>query len=59
MAVPKRKTSKAKHKIRRNSNTKIVSSSYVEDKKSGDFTRPHHIRPDGSYNNRQILHKKS
>ena len=58
MAVPKRKTSVSKKKMRR-SHHKISSLNIVEDKKSGEYRLSHHLDPKtGMYKGRQILDPK-
>ena len=55
MAVPKRKTSVSKKKMRR-SHLKISSVNVVEDKKSGEYKLPHHVDlKSGYYNGKKIL----
>ena len=55
MAVPKRKTSTSKKKMRR-SHHKLSSDNLIEDKKSGEFKRSHHIDlKSGYYNGKKIL----
>tara|TARA_B100000886_G_scaffold330915_1_gene281870 strand:+ start:2821 stop:2994 length:174 start_codon:yes stop_codon:yes gene_type:complete len=55
MAVPKRKTSVSKKKMRR-SHHRLHSSNAVEDKKSGEFRLSHHIDlKSGFYNGKKIL----
>ena len=55
MAVPKRKTSKSRRDQRR-SHHKIKETNIVEDKKSGEYKRSHHIDPkSGFYNGKKIL----
>ena len=55
MAVPKRKTSVSKKKMRR-SHHGITSVNIVEDKKSGEFKLSHHIDlKTGFYNGKKIL----
>ena len=55
MAVPKRKTSVSKKRMRR-SHQKLSSVNLVEDKKSGEFRRSHHIDlKSGHYNGKKIL----
>ena len=55
MAVPKRKTSVSKKKMRR-SHHKINAVNLIEDKKSGEFRRSHHVDlKSGYYNGRKIL----
>ena len=58
MAVPKRKTSKARRNKRR-SHQRISKVNIVEDKKSGEFRLSHHIDlKTGLYNGKQILEPK-
>ena len=55
MAVPKRKTSTSKKKMRR-SHHKIVGPNIIEDKKSGEYKLSHHIDlKSGFYNGKKIL----
>ena len=55
MAVPKRKTSISKKKMRR-SHHKLSSANAVEDKKSGEYKLSHHIDlKSGLYNGKKIL----
>ncbi len=55
MAVPKSKISRMKRGFRRSTDA-LKSPIYVEDKKSGEMHRPHHINLiTGEYNGRQIL----
>ena len=55
MAVPKRKTSTSKKKMRR-SHHKIVGPNIIEDKKSGEYKLSHHIDlKTGYYNGKKIL----
>ena len=55
MAVPKRKTSVSKKKMRR-SHHREKQSSIVEDKKSGEFRLSHHLDlKTGYYNGKKIL----
>ena len=55
MAVPKRKTSVSKKKMRR-SHHKINSVNVVEDKKSGEYKLSHHIDLKTCYyNGKKIL----
>ena len=55
MAVPKRKTSFSKKKMRR-SHHKLSSHNIVEDKKSGEYKLSHHIDlKSGYYNGKKIL----
>ena len=58
MAVPKRKTSPMKRGFRRSADA-LKDPSYVEDKESGEFRRPHHIDlKTGMYRGRQVLEAK-
>ena len=58
MAVPKRKTSTSKKKMRR-SHHRISETNIVEDKKSGEYRLSHHLDPKtGMYKGRQILDPK-
>ena len=55
MAVPKRKTSLAKKRMRR-SHHKLSSVNVVEDKKSGEYKLSHHVDlKSGFYNGKKIL----
>tara|TARA_E500000178_G_scaffold336713_1_gene375070 strand:+ start:3433 stop:3606 length:174 start_codon:yes stop_codon:yes gene_type:complete len=55
MAVPKRKTSISRKKMRR-SHHKLSSVNLIEDKKSGEFKLPHHVDlKSGYYNGKKIL----
>ena len=55
MAVPKRKTSVSKKRMRR-SHHKLSSVNVVEDKKSGEYKLSHHIDlKSGYYNGKKIL----
>ena len=55
MAVPKRKTSISKKRMRR-SHHKLISSNVVEDKKSGEYRLSHHVDlKTGYYNGKKIL----
>ena len=58
MAVPKRKTSKARRDKRR-SHHRIISANVIEDKKSGEFRLSHHVDlKTGLYNGRQVFEPK-
>ena len=58
MAVPKRKTSVSKKKMRR-SHHKLSSVNVTEDKKSGEYKLSHHIDlKTGMYKGRQVLDPK-
>ena len=55
MAVPKRKTSTSKKRMRR-SHHKLEAANIVEDKKSGEYKLSHHIDlKSGYYNGKKIL----
>ncbi|HEY4994883.1 MAG TPA: 50S ribosomal protein L32 [Aestuariivirga sp.] len=59
MAVPRRKQSPSRIGMRR-SGHKMQLVTVVEDKKSGELRRPHHIDlKSGTYNGRQVLDVKS
>jgi len=58
MAVPKRKTSTSKKRMRR-SHHKLSSVNIVEDKKSGEYRLSHHLDlKTGMYKGRQVLDPK-
>ncbi|MDP2620883.1 MAG: 50S ribosomal protein L32 [Hyphomicrobiales bacterium] len=58
MAVPKRKTSRMKRGFRRSADA-LKDPTYVEDKDSGEYRRPHHIDlKTGMYRGRQVLKRK-
>lgn len=58
MAVPKKKTTRSKRGLRQ-SHYKVKTSTYVEDQKSGELRRPHHIDlSTGQYRGRQVLEPK-
>jgi len=58
MAVPRKKVSRSKRGTRRSADA-LKRPTYVEDKDSGEFRRPHHIDlKTGMYNKRQILDAK-
>lgn len=55
MAVPKRKTSKARRNLRR-SHHALKSTNWVEDQNTGEPVRRHHIDlSTGMYKGRQVL----
>jgi large subunit ribosomal protein L32 len=55
MAVPKRKTSFSKKRMRR-SHHKLIKVNVVEDKKSGEYRLSHHVDlKSGFYNGKKIL----
>lgn len=56
MAVPKRKTSKARTRRRHAVNRKLSLPKLVESKESGELIRPHHLDAStGMYNGRHIV----
>jgi large subunit ribosomal protein L32 len=58
MAVPKRKTSKARRNKRR-SHHSIKDQNIIEDKKSGEFRLSHHVDlKTGLYKGRQVFEPK-
>ena len=58
MAVPKRKTSNSKKKMRR-SHHKLSSVNIIEDKKSGEYRLSHHLDlKTGMYKGRQVIDPK-
>ena len=55
MAVPKRKTSISKKRMRR-SHHKLISANVIEDKKSGEYKLSHHVvLKSGYYNGKKML----
>ena len=55
MAVPKRKTSSSRKKMRR-SHLRLSSVNILEDKKSGEYKLSHHVDlKSGYYNGKKIL----
>jgi large subunit ribosomal protein L32 len=60
MAVPKRKTSKARKNKRRSSVWKLEQPTIVKCEKCGEYKRPHRICPAcGVYNGREVLKKEA
>ena len=58
MAVPKQKVSPSRRNMRR-AHDRAISQSFIEDKKSGELRRPHHIDlSTGMYRGKQIIVKK-
>jgi len=58
MAVPKKKVSPSRRNMRRSADA-LKAPTYVEDKKSGELRRPHHIDlKSGKYRDRQVLPAK-
>ncbi|MFT3986103.1 50S ribosomal protein L32 [Aestuariivirga sp.] len=59
MAVPRKKMSKSRIGMRR-SGHKLGTVTWVEDKKSGELRRPHHIDlKAGTYRGRQVMDVKT
>ncbi|GGD03784.1 50S ribosomal protein L32 [Aquisalinus flavus] len=55
MAVPKSKITRSRRGMRR-SHDKLAAPAFIEDKKSGNLRRNHHIDlKSGLYNGRQVL----
>ncbi|EUJ18952.1 50S ribosomal protein L32 [Listeria aquatica] len=54
MAVPARRTSKAK-KNKRRTHKGLSVPGLVLDKETGEYRMSHRISPDGSYNGKQII----
>ena len=55
MAVPKRKTSKARRDKHR-AHHALTGSTVIEDKHTGELVRPHHVcRKTGMYKGEQII----
>ncbi|MBI1328168.1 MAG: 50S ribosomal protein L32 [Alphaproteobacteria bacterium] len=58
MAVPKKKTSKSKRNMRR-AHDSLSTFNWIEDPKSGEPVRPHHIDlKTGMYKGRQVIDAK-
>jgi large subunit ribosomal protein L32 len=58
MAVPRKKMSRSRIGMRR-SGHKMAQATWVEDKKSGELRRPHHIDlKSGMYRGRQVREAK-
>ena len=58
MAVPKRKTSISRKRMRR-SHHRLSSINILEDKKSGEYKLSHHVDlKTGLYNGKQIIEPK-
>lgn len=57
MAVPARKTSKAKKKLRR-AHLKIAKPEISFDEELGDYRRSHHVSLKGYYKGRKVSGKK-
>jgi large subunit ribosomal protein L32 len=57
MAVPKRKTSKSKKRMRR-SHSALTPVNISFDKETGEARLPHHATPSGNYNGRTAIRQK-
>jgi len=57
LAVPARKTSKAKKRLRR-THDKIVKPEISFDDATGDYHRSHHVSLKGYYKGRKVIDKK-
>ena len=58
MAVPKRKVTPSRRGMRR-AHDRLGKETYIEDAKSGELRRPHHIDlKTGMYRGRQVLEPK-
>lgn len=60
MAVPKKKKSSSRSKMRRGSNGSYDANfpNVTIDKTTGEFKLPHHISVDGYYNGKQVVTPK-
>jgi large subunit ribosomal protein L32 len=60
MAVPKKKKSSSRSRMRRGSNGSYDADfpNVLVDKSSGEFKLSHHISLDGHYNGRKVITKK-
>jgi large subunit ribosomal protein L32 len=59
MAVPRKKMSRSRTGMRR-SGQKMQTVTWIEDKKSGELRRPHHLDlKTGMYRGRQVLDVKT
>ena len=60
MAVPKKKKSSSRSKMRRGSNGSYDANfpNIITDETTGEFKLPHHISSDGYYNGKQIITPK-
>ena len=58
MAVPKKKVSRMKRGFRRSADA-LKAPTYIEDKDSGEYRRPHHVDlKTGMYRGRQVIEPK-
>jgi large subunit ribosomal protein L32 len=60
MAVPKKKTSSSKSRMRKGGNGSFKADfvNVLTDKTSGEFKLAHHISSDGYYNGRKVIAEK-
>jgi large subunit ribosomal protein L32 len=60
MAVPKKKKSRSRSKMRRGSNGSFDANfpNVTVDKSTGEFKLPHHISVDGYYNGKKVVANK-
>ena len=60
MAVPKKKKSSSRSRMRRGSNGTLKADfpNVTTDKTTGEFKLSHHISVDGYYNGRKVIAKK-
>jgi len=60
MAVPKKKKTSSRSKMRRGSNGSYEADfpNVIENKTSGEFQLPHHISSDGYYKGRKVVADK-
>ena len=58
MAVPKRKTSQSKRTMRR-SHHALQAIDIVENSTTGEYSRKHHMSPDGYYKGRRVIAMKT
>ena len=59
MAVPKRKQTPSRTRMRRSQNKKYSSKNIIEDKKSGEYRLSHHLDlKTGMYKGRQVIDPK-
>lgn len=60
MAVPKKKKSSSRSRMRRGSNGSLDANfpNVVVDKTTGEFKLPHHISVDGYYNGKKVVADK-
>ena len=59
MAVPKRKQTPSRTRMRRSKNMRFSTKNIVEDKKTGEYRLSHHLDlKTGMYKGRQVLDPK-